>query len=289
MASKIIHKHSSVITDGIPKLPTKDQLEYGELAINYSASAETITLRNSSDEIVEFKSKEYYENILNENNYGIASAINYLDDKKQNILVDGETIKTINGESILGNGNIEINAETLGLSSALKYCGITTTELIEDSTASTITIDGKEHIAESGCVVFYNKKEFIFNGSVWNELGYPTDLSGKQDVIDDLDDIRNNATLARTALQSVPSKYATKSDLSSITSMIEDNEYAISVSLTDLNENKQDKINQQESINELNQFITQFETMRKMMKGLGGFMKGAKKGKMPFGLPKFPF
>ena len=41
-------------------------------------------------------------------------------------------------------------------------------------------------------------------------------------------------------------------------------------------------------INELNQFITQFETMRKMMKGLGGFMKG-KKGKMPFGMPKFPF
>lgn len=42
-------------------------------------------------------------------------------------------------------------------------------------------------------------------------------------------------------------------------------------------------------INELNQFIAQFETMRKMMKGLGGFMKGAKKGKMPFGMPKFPF
>lgn len=42
-------------------------------------------------------------------------------------------------------------------------------------------------------------------------------------------------------------------------------------------------------INELNQFIVQFETMRKMMKGLGGFMKGGKKGKMPFSMPKFPF
>jgi len=43
-------------------------------------------------------------------------------------------------------------------------------------------------------------------------------------------------------------------------------------------------------INELNQFISQFETMRKMMKGLGSFklsMKG-KKGKMPFNMPKFP-
>ncbi|MBQ4645890.1 MAG: signal recognition particle protein [Candidatus Gastranaerophilales bacterium] len=42
-------------------------------------------------------------------------------------------------------------------------------------------------------------------------------------------------------------------------------------------------------INDLNQFITQFETMRKVMKGFGGFMKGAKKGKVPFGMPKFPF
>ena len=44
-------------------------------------------------------------------------------------------------------------------------------------------------------------------------------------------------------------------------------------------------------INELNNFIAQFETMRKMMKGLGGLknqFKG-KKGKMPIMPPKFPF
>ena len=45
-------------------------------------------------------------------------------------------------------------------------------------------------------------------------------------------------------------------------------------------------------INELNAFIAQFETMRKMMKGFGGLKKSlkGKKGKMPFkGMPKFPF
>ena len=43
-------------------------------------------------------------------------------------------------------------------------------------------------------------------------------------------------------------------------------------------------------INELNQFISQFETMRKMMKGLGGLKNSFKKGKMPMGMPpKFPF
>ncbi len=44
-------------------------------------------------------------------------------------------------------------------------------------------------------------------------------------------------------------------------------------------------------INELNNFIAQFEMMRKMMKGLGGLknqFKG-KKGKMPLMPPKFPF
>ena len=41
-------------------------------------------------------------------------------------------------------------------------------------------------------------------------------------------------------------------------------------------------------INELNAFISQFETMRKMMKGLGGLKQSMKKGK-PFNMPKFPF
>ncbi len=44
-------------------------------------------------------------------------------------------------------------------------------------------------------------------------------------------------------------------------------------------------------ISELNTFISQFETMKKMMKGLGGFknsLKG-KGGKAPFSMPKFPF
>ena len=44
-------------------------------------------------------------------------------------------------------------------------------------------------------------------------------------------------------------------------------------------------------INELNAFINQFETMKKMMKGLGGFKNSMKKGKMkmPLSMPKFPF
>lgn len=60
MGQKIFNKRSSVITDdGSPKLPSSSQLDYGEIAINYADGAETISLKNSANEIVEFKSKEF--------------------------------------------------------------------------------------------------------------------------------------------------------------------------------------------------------------------------------------
>ena len=49
-----------------------------------------------------------------------------------------------------------------------------------------------------------------------NDAGYLTshqDISGKQDVIEDLADIRANAELAKTALQSVPAEYVTEEEL----------------------------------------------------------------------------
>lgn len=55
---KILHKRSNVVTDGSPKLPTADQLEYGEIAINYADGNETLSIKNSNNEIVTFVSKE---------------------------------------------------------------------------------------------------------------------------------------------------------------------------------------------------------------------------------------
>ena len=51
--NKLINIHSAELnTDGDgPKLPTKDQIEYGEIAVNYLDSNETISIRNSNDEI----------------------------------------------------------------------------------------------------------------------------------------------------------------------------------------------------------------------------------------------
>jgi hypothetical protein len=61
---------------------------------------------------------------------------------------------------------------------ALTYCGITTTPLEDGSTTNPIIISNNDHTATAGCVVFYGDKEFVFNGTAWEELGYSIDLTG---------------------------------------------------------------------------------------------------------------
>lgn len=78
-------------------------------------------------------------------------------------------------KSYNGSSEQTITAADLGLSQALKYHGVSETALADGSTTNPITILGESHTAESGCVVFYNNKEFVWNGTVWEELG---DLSG---------------------------------------------------------------------------------------------------------------
>lgn len=55
---KVLYKKSSVVTDGEPKLPTSGDLDYGEIAINFGAGAETISLKNSDDEIVSLRMRD---------------------------------------------------------------------------------------------------------------------------------------------------------------------------------------------------------------------------------------
>lgn len=53
---KVLNKRSNVIVgSGQPKLPTASDLDYGEIAINYAKGVETISLKNSANEIVAFQ------------------------------------------------------------------------------------------------------------------------------------------------------------------------------------------------------------------------------------------
>ena len=64
MINYISHKKSKQIVNGLPKLPTSDQLKEGEIAINYANGYETLSIKNSDNEITTFSSTEQIENYL---------------------------------------------------------------------------------------------------------------------------------------------------------------------------------------------------------------------------------
>ena len=70
-----------------------------------------------------------------------------------------------------GDTTINITASDLGLSAAMKFLGTTTTAIGDGSTTNPITISGSSVKATSGNVVLYGSKEFVWTGSLWEELG----------------------------------------------------------------------------------------------------------------------
>ena len=82
----------------------------------------------------------------------------------------------------LPSGNIyeikdAVARQTMG--GAIKIKGTTTTALTDESTTNPITIDDKSYTAVANDAVFYNKKEFVFDGTKWHEFG---DMSGLGDL-----------------------------------------------------------------------------------------------------------
>ena len=53
-------------TDVKDKKPSPDNIMDGELAINYAANGETLYIKNSDEEITEFKDNKYYQKQLSE-------------------------------------------------------------------------------------------------------------------------------------------------------------------------------------------------------------------------------
>ena len=49
----------------VPKLPDSSVLEYGEPAINYAKGFETISIKNSNNEIITFSSDAVFINLIN--------------------------------------------------------------------------------------------------------------------------------------------------------------------------------------------------------------------------------
>ena len=70
-----------------------------------------------------------------------------------------------------GNTTINVTASDLGLSGAMKFLGTSTTAITDGATTNPITIDSKSVTVTAGNVVLYGSKEFVWTGSLWEELG----------------------------------------------------------------------------------------------------------------------
>jgi hypothetical protein len=74
-------------------------------------------------------------------------------------------------QSYDGSAEKTITAADLGLSSAMKYLGTTTTKISDGSTTSSVVVGSSTITVTNGNVVIYGSKEFIWNGSAWEEFG----------------------------------------------------------------------------------------------------------------------
>ena len=148
---------------------------------------------------------------------------------KQDTLVSGTTIKTINGSSILGPGNIEIlPGNDVDLSGYYSKTEVDATVNAINSRLETIEnnpvdISGKqdiitdlEEIRSNASTALQSIPSEYITESELNTKGYLTehqDISGKQDIIADLQTIRENASKGATALQTIPDEYVTETEL----------------------------------------------------------------------------
>lgn len=77
---------------------------------------------------------------------------------------------TTNTEGLsTANGKISaLETKIAGLTGAMHFIGTSTTNPAE----GTVTVDGKpEYVAAAGDVVLFNKKEYVYDGNAWVELG----------------------------------------------------------------------------------------------------------------------
>lgn len=206
---KNLQKRSVVVENGHPKLPTSSQIEYGEIAVNYAAGYETLSIRNTEDGIATFSSDSLIDSkiesrisgitmngtaltvsggvvdlgvvLTEEEELVISAALNDLNDRvaelsadtlnKQDTLISGTNIKTINGQSLLGSGDMVISASS------------------ESSGITSITINGNVFTGDSVNLGDYitQEKEYVISSALNNLNSRVIDLNasvtGKQDTL----------------------------------------------------------------------------------------------------------
>ena len=95
------------------------------------------------------------------------------------------SISSGSDNSHLATGKAVYDYVSLAITSALKYRGITTTDIKTNPTQNPIIINGSSYTAVAGDVVLMDgsSKEYLWNGSSWQELGDETSYVLKTQTI----------------------------------------------------------------------------------------------------------
>ena len=90
------------------------------------------------------------------------------------------------------------------MAGAIKILGATTTALADEATTNPITVNGDSVTAVANDAVFYNSKEFVFDGTYWHEFG---DMTGLGDMAQhDLDDVEYTTTVSQATAETTVSQ-----------------------------------------------------------------------------------
>ena len=111
---KVINKKSSVVIGENPKLPAPEQLEYGELAVNYAADKETLAIKNSNNEIVTFKGQAYIDEAVENCLTGVT-----VNGNEATVSGGAATVSVDGSDIVIGDSITESGVEIIGSSSTV--------------------------------------------------------------------------------------------------------------------------------------------------------------------------
>ena len=268
MSNKVLNKRSSVVVDGEPKLPTPQQLDYGEIAINFADGYETMSIKNDEDEIVKFSSDRYWQQIIEEDEYINATALNELNRRFGNYATSSDTHNAIDTivsnfgmyatssdtysainelESVVEEDERVTAAALNDLNDKINLCK----DVIEEDERVTAAALNDLNVRVSGCATVADVIEnelvtaealnYLYDevDGMWYELGRYATSSNVHSTIS------RYATSAsvHTAIKGIDTKlgnYATSANthnaINWLKTELEDDEYVIATALTDLNE-----------------------------------------------------
>jgi hypothetical protein len=183
MAQSVKFKRSSVVSNGAPKLPTSEQINVGELAINFAKDYETISTKNSSGEVVTFSS----DVVLAKRYATSADVVTAINSVAGGGGVGTVTDVTVGGVSVLNNGVAAIPA-------------IPDVSTKQDNIEDLATI---RYNAASGMSAYDTATAHTANTTVHVTAANKSTWNGKQDAISDLATIRYNAASGMSAYNAV--------------------------------------------------------------------------------------